>query len=335
VKAVFDSTAVRCGKDGQALYDQGGYGRLEKEGLRLAPHEALYLLQRGKIVVEGYDFDALLSVFGGQPDVLRSYLVYRDLRERGYAVQTGPHDFRVFRRGQRPGKGESFYLVRVVSERDPIRFSALIDEATTAHNLRKLYVLAAVDDEDELTYYEVKLPALPDLFKESRYPPVTGVPAGKSVLVNLLPGTPYEKSWLGSRLDSSRILFSPLETCYLVQNGVLTVTTGDTTLSSGDLFMRAEEGDSEFATKAAVYNDLRSRGYVPKTGYKFGHHFRVYSGQKVHSEMLVHAVERGAQLPMSTISRSVRLAHSVKKKMLFGAVHKNGIRYVEFARIKL
>jgi tRNA-intron endonuclease len=51
--------------------------------------------------------------------------------------------------------------------------------------------------------------------------------------------------------------------------------------------------------------------------------------------MLVHAVGQASELPMSTISRSVRLAHSVKKKMLFGAVHNSGIRYIEFARIKL
>jgi tRNA-intron endonuclease len=29
------------------------------------------------------------------------------------------------------------------------------------------------------------------------------------------------------------------------------------------------------------------------------------------------------------------MAHSVKKKMLFGAVHTTGIQFVEFARIKL
>jgi tRNA-intron endonuclease len=55
----------------------------------------------------------------------------------------------------------------------------------------------------------------------------------------------------------------------------------------------------------------------------------------VHSDLLVHAVEKDAALPMSAISRSVRMAHSVKKKMLFGAVHTNGIQFVEFARIKL
>jgi len=102
-----------------------------------------------------------------------------------------------------------------------------------------------------------------------------------------------------------------------------------------EIFLRAQESDSEFPHKAKVYTDLRDRGYIPKTGYKFGHHFRVYSGEKVHSEMLVHAVETGAGLPMMTISRSVRLAHSVKKKMLFGCVYTSGIQYVEFARIKL
>ena len=334
MKAVFDGETVRCGKDGQSLYEQGGYGRRDKDGLRLAPYEALYLVQRKKIVVEGYDFDTLFSVFSVQPNALRRYLVYRDIRERGYAIQTGPHDFRVFRRGQRPGNGESLYLIRVVSERDPIRFEDLIREVTTAHNLRKLYVLAVVDDEDEITYYEIKLQELPEISKPAEYSRVAGVPAGKSVLVKLTPGSAFEESWLGSRLDGSRMLFSPLETSYLLRRNALFVTAGTKTLSEQEILSRASEGDSEFPFKAAVYDNLRCRGYTPKTGYKFGHHFRVYSGQKVHSEMLVHAVEQGAELPMSTVSRSVRLAHSVKKKMLFGCIHSNGIQYVEFGSIK-
>ena len=97
----------------------------------------------------------------------------------------------------------------------------------------------------------------------------------------------------------------------------------------------AASADAEFAEKSSVYNDLRGKGYVPRTGYKFGHHLRVYSGKKLHSEMLVHAIDSLTSLPMSTISRSVRLAHSVKKKMLFGCVNSTGIQYVEFARIKL
>ena len=33
--------------------------------------------------------------------------------------------------------------------------------------------------------------------------------------------------------------------------------------------------------------------------YKFGHHFRVYCGKNVHSDLLVHAVEKDVELPMS------------------------------------
>ncbi|MCX6682716.1 MAG: tRNA-intron lyase [Methanoregula sp.] len=335
MKATFDGKTVRCGRDGQALYEQSGYGRREGEGLRLAPQEALYLLSRKKIEITGYDLDSLLAAFSGQPAILRSYLVYRDLRERGYAVQTGPHDFRVFKRGQRPGKGESVYLVRVVSERDPIRFTALIEEVGTAHNMRKQYVLAVVDDEDELTYYEVKLPPLPDVPIPLPLPPVTGELVGRSVLVHIPPKSDFEQAWFGNRLDDARLLLSPLETLNLTGTGVLSVSLDGSIVPPGDVFLRAQESDSEFSQKSVIYDDLRRRGYIPKTGYKFGHHFRVYSTKKPHSDMLAHAVREGEELPMSTISRSVRLAHSVKKKMLFGCVYRSGIQYVEFARIKL
>ena len=51
--------------------------------------------------------------------------------------------------------------------------------------------------------------------------------------------------------------------------------------------------------------------------------------------MLVHAVPSRTSTPMSAVSRSVRLAHSVKKKMLFACIYNSDIGYIEFARIKL
>ena len=62
---------------------------------------------------------------------------YRDLRERGYAVQTGPQDFRVFRRGQKPGSGQSQYMVRVLSERDLVDFPQMIRENDIIHPYAK------------------------------------------------------------------------------------------------------------------------------------------------------------------------------------------------------
>jgi len=336
VKATFDGSTIRVGNDGRSLYEQSGYGRPEGDGLRLSPQEALYLLHRQKIEVPDYSFDTLFAEFSDQPNVMRSFLVYRDLRERGYVVQTGPHDFRVFRRGEKPGKGESLYLVRVLSERDPIRFDKLIEEVMASRNMRKQYVLAVVDDEQELTYYEIKLQKL--VAAQCVVPtiePVDAMLTGKSAIVRVKAGSGLEQAGFGKRLDAERLMIAPVELLYLMKQGTIRLKRGNKVISPAEYLALASEADSELTLKNTVYTELRGHGFTPRTGYKFGHHFRVYCGTSVHSDLLVHAVEKEASLAMSVISRSVRMAHSVKKKMLFGAVHSSGIQFVEFARIKL
>ena len=335
VKGILDAGIVRLGPEGKALYEQSGYGRTEKGGLRLSPAEALYLVHRGKVEVPGHSFDSLLSVFAGDPVFLRSYLVYRDIRERGYAISTGPHDFRVFRRGQRPGSGESQYLVRVLSERDLIDFRVAQAEVTTSSNMRKQYVLAVVDDENELTYYQVREHQLPAAGPVPAVGTFEASLAGKAAVVLVSEGSALDQAFYGTRLDPGRLMLSSLEVLFLMDQGSLSLVSGTERLTPASYLAIVREGDNEVPEKACVYSDLRKLGYTPRTGYKYGHHFRVYSALKLHSEMLVHAVPEGLGLPMSTISRSVRMAHSVKKKMLFACTHEKGISYLEYARMKL
>lgn len=321
------------GRDGTTLYEQSGYGRPGRDGLTLSPVEALYLVHRGRIEIPGHSFESLLDLYSVDGHFLRTYLVYRDLRERGYVVQTGPHDFRVFRRGQKPGSGQSQYMVRVLSERDPIEFGRLVTEARSTANMRKSHLLAVVDDEDELTYYEVKLPGLP----EREAVPVEGCVVGRrfgwAVIAGEESGAVLQKAGYGTRVDDRRLKLAPVEALFLLEKGVLRLEKENSPID--DYRTTINEIDPEAPEKTAVYTQLRDRGYVPRTGYKFGHHYRVYVIGRTHSEMLVHALPEGAFLPMSVISRSVRLAHSVKKKMLFGCQHSEGIFYVEFARVKL
>jgi tRNA-intron endonuclease len=158
---------------------------------------------------------------------------------------------------------------------------------------------------------------------------------GKSAVVGTPEGSDLEQAGYGKRFDPGRLVLSPLELLYLLGKGMITITRDNAIVSPAEFLKIAGETDQELPIKNAVYAELRSHDYTPRTGYKFGHHFRVYCGKNVHSDLLVHAVEKDAELQMSVISRSVRLAHSVKKKMFFGAVHSSGIQFVEFARIKL
>ena len=308
---------------------------MERGGLRLAPEEALYLVHRQKLEVEGSSFDRLLSAFADRPGLFRSYLVYRDLRERGYAVQPGLGHYRLFRRGERPGTGRSRILVRVLSERDLVDFEVIRSEVETSDHMRKDHVLAVVDDEGELTYYGVKMPDLAVISTPPAYPVIGGDLFGTAVILSAPIPVEVHDSWFGTQLDEERLLLSPVETLYLMRRGCLSLRGGAGAMSPEDYLANALPSDPELNEKASVYADLRDHGYLPRTGYKFGHHFRVYARDKTHSDLLVHAVPPGETLSISVISRSVRLAHSVKKKMLFACVHPSGIRYIEFGRMKL
>ncbi len=334
VKAKFDGKYCIAPKDALSLYEQNGYGRKEKDGtLRLDTKEALYLIARGKIEVPGYTFDSLLAECAKQPGFLRNFIVYRDIRERGYVITTGPQDFRIFPRGQRPGKGNSRYLMRVLSERDVVDFSSVIADAKAAANMRKQLVIAVLDDEHELTYYEVRItkhePREADEIPSGIPAQLAGIPAyvvetGDGLTTKLM------ENWFGTMMDQTRLFLSPLETAWLLEQGKLELG-----ITAEEYVALATEADTEFTEKLTLYRWFKDLGVYPRSGYKYGHHFRVYTAKGAHSEMLAHAVPQGTTHSMSEISRSVRLAHSVRKKMLFASIAEGEITPIEFARLKM
>lgn len=73
-----------------------------------------------------------------------------------------------------------------------------------------------------------------------------------------------------------------------------------------------------------VYREWREAGYVVKTGFKFGTHFRVYfpgarpGGGKewVHSRHVLHVFPEKSGMLISEWARAIRVAHSVKKTFI-------------------
>lgn len=128
---------------------------------------------------------------------------------------------------------------------------------------------------------------------------------------------------------------SLLEAAYLVERGSIKVMEGDKERSPEELLRRME--DEEALLKYKVYQDLRQRGYIVKTGFKFGAHFRVYDrgeGMKKHSLYLVHAVRERDTMAFPELARAVRLAHSVKKVMVFAVMDEEGdITYYRVERM--
>ena len=137
------------------------------------------------------------------------------------------------------------------------------------------------------------------------------------------------------RPGDGKLELSLLEAAYLVERGSIRVMEEGRECAPEELLRRME--DEESLLKYKVYQDLRQRGYIVKTGFKFGAHFRVYDrgeGMKKHSRYLVHAVRERDTMAFPELARAVRLAHSVKKAMVFAVMDEEGdITYYKIERM--
>lgn len=127
------------------------------------------------------------------------------------------------------------------------------------------------------------------------------------------------------RKSGEKLELSLLEALYLIEKGSLDVEINGRNAVVGDLKSRVME--KNFPLRYHIYRDLRDRGYIIKTGFKFGAHFRVYERGEFpseHSKYLVHGVTEKDTLSFPELSRAVRLAEGVKKTLVFAVVDEEG-----------
>lgn len=137
----------------------------------------------------------------------------------------------------------------------------------------------------------------------------------------------YERYWLGqfgTYKAAHRGRISKLdvyETLFLINHGNLRLKNA----KKEDVIKAADERIKYFDDMYAVYEDWRERGYVIKTGFKFGTHFRIYfpgaspvleDDEWMHSKHVIHVFSRRSKMIISEWARAIRVAHSVKKTFI-------------------
>jgi tRNA-intron endonuclease len=150
--------------DASSLH-QDGYGSFRDDRLlALMPFEALYLLDRSRIAVldeldrRGIPFDELLRRFSSEdPLCWTRYLIYRDLRARGFVVVGGEGrgvNFLVYERGSYPKKPPR-YMIHAIWEGSPEPISGLLDILKEADEDGRILRIAVVDRRGEVVYYTI------------------------------------------------------------------------------------------------------------------------------------------------------------------------------------
>jgi tRNA-intron endonuclease len=149
-------------KDMQHILELKGFGEMMKKKFFLKPFESLYLLYvdklklfRGSHVI---DFDSLMAeCMKVDPDSFTKFLIYRDLRTRGYVAKDGfgfGSDFRVYERGQFGEKGAK-YVVFGMTEGKREKISLLQKQIEDITTMGKEPVLAVIERRGEVIYYKV------------------------------------------------------------------------------------------------------------------------------------------------------------------------------------
>ena len=102
-------------------------------------------------------FEQLIKeMLRNDPSVLTRFLVYRDLRSRGYVVKDGfgfGIDFRVYERGEYQKK-PSKYLVYALNEGIYLKIEDLYDLIDQTAKMGKNSVLAVIERRGEVIYYK-------------------------------------------------------------------------------------------------------------------------------------------------------------------------------------
>ncbi len=142
--------------------EQKGYGEIEKEKLVLQQFETLYLLYTKKLILKKgktpIDFDSFMSLCQKTNfEILTKFLIYRDLRNRGYVVKDGfgfGSDFRVYERGHFGEKGAKF-LIFGLNEGQQEKMGNLQKKIQEITQMGKEPIIAVIERRGEVIYYKI------------------------------------------------------------------------------------------------------------------------------------------------------------------------------------
>ena len=170
VEAFFQKNVVftECSNEARLLYDKSRYGAMLEDGrVQLTLIEAYYLMNKEKIVLlsntkskkEIAKEDFAKKCFRLEKNFWTRFAVFADFRNRGYVIKTALKfgaDFRVYDKGIKPGEDHARWIVYPVKETEVLTWYEFAAKNRVAHSTKKRLMLGIVDEENSVTYYEIK-----------------------------------------------------------------------------------------------------------------------------------------------------------------------------------
>ena len=144
------------------ILTERGFGEPEKDTLILNSFETLYLLYNHKLELKKINkniiFDELIQKYiKKNDDILTQFLLYRDLRTKGYVVKDGfgfGSDFRVYERGTY-GLKDAKFLIFTFNEGTQQKIGKLYKNIEEITKMGKEPIIAVIERRGEIIYYKI------------------------------------------------------------------------------------------------------------------------------------------------------------------------------------
>ena len=139
-----------------------GYGEKYKKEFILSSFETLYLVYIKKLKVskikKNISFDELIQICKKyESDIFTKFLIYRDLRNRGYVVKNGfgfDSDFLVYEKGHF-GQNSSKYLIFALNEGIQKKIGVIQKNIEQITKMGKEPIIAVIERRGEVIYYKI------------------------------------------------------------------------------------------------------------------------------------------------------------------------------------
>jgi tRNA-intron endonuclease len=336
---------VKKSSDIGRLYNKSHIGTLLSGNiLQLDLLEGVFLLDEGKMMLfqnkKSINFPQLLRFAAQQvPEFETKYIVFKDLRNRGHAITLYNSNVPVtFCKFKQNNENTPSCMIAAFSERDILDIDATKQLIQQVAKKNTALWFALVDEEGDLTYYDISRVNLTGDNSEQHYPKGTCILLKNRLILfdKKLADQLLQKEFFGKPFGEV-LQLSFVEALYLLERSVLEIQTNDgKVLSEKKCITLMKKLQPDIEQRLMVFKDLKQRGLLVKTGFKFGAHFRAYTKQpdKTHAEYLIHVVEKGFTSIWAEISRAVRLAHSVNKEFVFARIDNQTIDYIKLGRLR-
>ncbi len=150
--------------EAKEIYSKSRFGEIKDKKLQYSLVETLYLMEKKKLIIKEdkktiKQDDFIKRATKLEKDFWTKYIVFRDMRDRGYIIKTALKfgaDFRVYDRGVKPGEDHAKWILFPVAESKSFTWHNFSAMNRVAHSTRKNLLVGIVDVESSVTYYEIK-----------------------------------------------------------------------------------------------------------------------------------------------------------------------------------